>query len=400
MAKLISKTVWILSFVSLFNDMGTEMLYPIMPIFLKTIGFSYLLIGILEGIAEAVAGLSKPYFGKMSDSIGRRLPFVQLGYGLSVISRPLMAVFVYPLWIFFTRSLDKIGKGVRTAARDAMLSDEATPQTKARVFGLHRAMDTLGAVIGPAIALLYLSFYPEQYKTLFLIAFIPGLLVMLSTLLIKEKKKQPAASPAVQLRKKSLKNIFAFVKYWKQSPAPYRQLVIGLLLFALFNSSDAFLLLKMKDTGLNDKEVIGVYIFYNMIYALMSYPLAALADRIGMKKILLSGLFIFALVYAGFAFNTNIIVFFVLFALYGIYAAATEGISKAWISNMVDKTETATAIGTFTGFQSLATLIASSLTGFLWFRFGATVAFLIPAAITLISIFYLSGIRFSAPDKL
>ena len=162
-----------------------------------------------------------------------------------------------------------------------------------------------------------------------------------------------------------------------------------MLLFALFNSSDVFLLLKMKSAGLGDTAVIGVYIFYNLVYALLSWPIGILADRMGMKRIFLSGLFIFAIVYAGFAFNSNLYVFFGLFFLYGIYASATEGISKAWISNIVNRKETATAIGTYTGLQSLCTLIASSLTGFLWVTAGSFITFIITALVTILVILYL-----------
>lgn len=154
-AKVITRTVWVLSLVSLFTDTASEMLYPVMPIYLKTIGFSIVLIGVLEGFAEALAGLSKGYFGQLSDNSGKRVPFVQLGYALSTISKPMMAIFTFPLWIFFARAIDRLGKGIRTGARDAILSDEATPQTKGKIFGFHRSMDTLGAVIGPALALLY-----------------------------------------------------------------------------------------------------------------------------------------------------------------------------------------------------------------------------------------------------
>ena len=188
--KHISKSVWILSLISLFTDTASEMLYPIMPIYLKSIGFTVLLIGILEGFAEAIAGLSKGYFGKRSDNSGKRVPFVQLGYAFSAISKPMMAMFIYPLWIFFSRTIDRLGKGIRTGARDALLSDEATPQTKAKVFGFHRSMDTLGAVLGPALALLYLYYYPEDYKTLFFIAFVPGLLAIIASFYLKEKKQE------------------------------------------------------------------------------------------------------------------------------------------------------------------------------------------------------------------
>ena len=200
--KIITRTVWILSLVSLFNDIASEMLIPVMPMFLKQIGFTIVAIGILEGIAEAVAGLSKSYFGKLSDITGKRLPFVQLGYALSAISKPMMAVFVYPIWIFFARTLDRLGKGVRTAARDAMLSDEATVATKARVFGFNRSMDTLGAVIGPAIALLFLFYFPGKYKALFLWSIIPGVCVILLTRLIKEKRN-PFVKPIDTKKKQS-----------------------------------------------------------------------------------------------------------------------------------------------------------------------------------------------------
>ncbi len=390
--RIITRTIWILSLVSLFTDTASEMLYPVMPVFLKHIGYSVIFIGILEGVAEAVAGLSKSYFGNLSDKTGKRLPFVQFGYALSAISKPMLAIFIFPVWIFLSRTIDRIGKGIRTGARDAMLSDEATEKSKGRVFGFHRSMDTLGAVIGPAIALIYLYFNPNDYTTLFLIAFIPGVLSIISTLLIKEKKRSHTVGIGLSVAAKQINPFSSIVAYWKTSPVAYKKLVMGLLAFALFNSSDIFLLLKMKESGLNDSAVIGVYIFYNLVYAIAAYPLGAIGDTFGLKKILIPGLSLFALVYIGFAFNQNFYFYFVLFALYAIYAAATESISKAWISNLVNKTETATAIGTYAGLQSIATLIASSLAGLLWYNFGAMVTFLVTAGITLLVVAYLSGL--------
>lgn len=379
--KYITKSVWILSLVSLFTDTASEMLYPIMPIYLKTIGFSIVLIGILEGVAEATAGLSKGYFGKLSDNSGKRTPFVQAGYALSAISKPMMALFIYPLWIFFARTIDRFGKGIRTGARDAILSDEATPATKAKVFGFHRGMDTLGAVMGPSLALVYLYFYPEDYKTLFLIAFIPGVLAIIASFMLKEKGE-------ATIKEKMPTKFFSFLGYWKQSPPAYRKLVIGLLAFTLFNSSDVFLLLKAKQAGLNDTMVIGVYIFYNLVYALFSFPIGVLADKIGLKKMFLFGLLLFAGVYFGMSVNNNIYFFFGLFFLYGIFSAANEGISKAWISNISDKKDTATAIGTYSGFQSICTMVASSLAGLIWFQFGPSATFLLTGAATILILAY------------
>lgn len=379
--KSITRTIWVLSLISLFTDTASEMLYPVMPIYLKSIGFSIVLIGILEGLAEATAGLSKGYFGRLSDNTGKRTPFVQIGYSLSALSKPMMAVFVFPLWIFLTRTLDRIGKGIRTGARDAILSDEATEKTKGKIFGFHRSMDTFGAVLGPSVALLYLYFYAEDYKTLFYIAFFPGLLAVISTFLLKDK--QP---PTPKL--KASTSFFAFLHYWKESPVMYRKVAIGLLAFTLFNSSDVFLLLKAKQAGLNDTMVIGVYIFYNLVYALFAFPIGAIADKVGLKTTFISGLIFFALVYFGFSFNPTLYLFIGLFFLYGIYAAATEGISKAWISNIIEKKDTATAIGTFSGFQSIATMGASSLTGFMWYQFGANTAFLLSGGMAVLVIVY------------
>jgi MFS family permease len=384
--KYITRTVWILSLVSLFTDTASEMLYPILPIYLKSIGFSIVLIGILEGVAEATAGLSKGYFGKLSDNSGRRVPFVQLGYSLSALSKPMMGFFIHPLWIFFSRTMDRFGKGIRTGARDAILSDEATAETKGKIFGFHRSMDTLGAVLGPSCALVYLYFFPTDYKTLFYIAFIPGLLAVASTFLLKEKKENTS-------KEKKPTAFFSFLNYWKESPVLYRKVVIGLLIFTLFNSSDVFLLLKAKQSGLSDTMVIGVYIFYNLVYALFSFPLGILADKIGLKKIFIVGLILFAVVYFGMAFNSNLYIYFGLFFLYGIYAAATEGISKAWISNITDRKDTATAIGTFAGFQSICTMLASSLAGLLWYKFGEAATFVTTSVVTvLVVVYFLVGI--------
>ncbi len=382
--KYITRTVWILSVISLLTDMASEMLYPIMPIYLKSIGFSVLLIGILEGFAEATAGLSKGYFGKLSDVTGRRAFFVQIGYAFSAISKPMMALFIYPLWIFFARTVDRFGKGIRTGARDAMLSDEATPSTKGKVFGFHRSMDTMGAVIGPALALLYLYYYPQDYKTLFYIAFFPGLCAVLASLFLNDRTI--LASHA-----KTKTPFFSFLHYWKQSPIAYRKVVVGLLVFTLFNSSDVFLLLKAKESGMEDSMVISIYIFYNLIYALFAFPIGMLADKLGLKTVFMIGLVLFATVYFGMAINTNFYMFFVLFFLYGLYAAATEGISKAWISIVTDKKDTATAIGTFAGLQSLCTMLASSLTGFIWYQYNAKTAFIITGSIALsVTLYFLT----------
>ncbi len=384
--KIITRTIWVLSFVSLFTDVASEMLYPIMPIYLKSINFSIVLIGILEGVAEAVAGLSKGYFGKLSDNTGRRLPFVRWGYLLSALSKPMMALFTFPAWIFGARTIDRLGKGLRTGARDAMLSDESTPATKGQVFGFHRSMDTFGAVVGPLSALVFLYFYPGQYKTLFYIAFVPGIVAITLTFLLKDKNPTPKENIVTT-------RFTDFLKYWQNGPTAYKKLVAGLLLFTLFNSSDVFLLLKIKEAGNSDLVCILIYVSYNLVYALASYPIGIIADKVGLKKMFIIGLLLFTGVYLGMALTSNLYVFFGIFAVYGMYAAATEGIAKAWISNVTDKKDTATAIGTYSSFQSIGTMVASSLAGFIWFKFGASVTFIATAIVTGLVVVYFMGMK-------
>lgn len=379
--KVITKTVWLISFVSLFTDMAGEMLYPVMPVYLKTVGYSVLFIGVLEGFAEAVAGLGKSYFGRWSDASGKRLPFVQLGYLLSAISKPMLAVTAQWWWIFSSRFIDRAGKGIRTAPRDAMLNAETKDGTKATVFGFHRMMDTVGAVLGPLMALAFLYFFPGKYQLLFLLAFIPGVLAVGTTFLLKEKVNS--------ITQKTVPPFHQTFTYWKQSPALYRKLISALIVFALINSSDVFLLLKIKEAGLSDTAIIGVYIFYNLVFAAAAYPLGRLADKLGMKTIFITGLFFYVITYAGFAFASTVPLFLLLFVCYGLYAAATEGVAKAWISTLVPPAENASAIGFYTGVQSIAALIASTVAGMIWLYGAPIYVFLLASVVALSVAFWL-----------
>lgn len=381
--KILTRTVLLVSFVSLFTDVASEMLYPIMPVYLTSIGFSVMLIGILEGVAEAVAGISKGYFGNLSDVTMKRVPFVRAGYALSALSKPMMALFVFPVWIFFARTLDRFGKGIRTSARDAMLSAETTKEHKGKVFGFHRSMDTIGAAIGPILALIFLYFYPGQYKWMFFIAFFPGLIAIGLTFLLKDKVTGLQGDRVTRV------GFFSYLTYWKKASPSFRYLVAGLLMFTLFNSSDAFLLLALKEQHISDTMMIGVYIFYNLVYALFSYPVGALADKIGLKTMLISGLLIFSVVYSCMGFANSMLLFGILFFLYGIYAASTEGISKALLSNLADPSETATAIGFYNSTASICALVSSSLAGLLWLTVGSRVMFLISGIGVLAVVFYL-----------
>ncbi len=381
----LTRAVWLLSLISLFTDLASEMLYPVMPLYLKSIGFSVLLIGVLEGVAEATAGLSKGYFGQWSDRLGRRVPFVRWGYGLSALTKPMLAVLVAPWWVFLARALDRLGKGLRTGARDALLSDETTPENKGKVFGFHRSMDTLGAVFGPTVALLWLAARPGQFRPLFLLAFGPGVLAIGITFLLKERRTEPSTRP--------LRPFWASFGYWRVASPAYRQVVGALLVFALFNSSDAFLLLLARQRGLSEAAVIGLYILYNAVYVLAAWPAGHLADRLGPRRLLVGGLLVFAAVYGGVALARGWWAFGALFALYGVYAASTEGVAKAWVSNLCAKADTGAALGTLAGLSSLAALGASVGAGLLWQLAGPGWTFGVAAAAALAVAGYLATRR-------
>lgn len=380
--KAITRTIWILSLVSLFTDLASEMLYPIMPMYLKTIGFTVISIGLLEGVAEAMASLSKGYFGRLSDETGIRTLFVKAGYSISAVSKPLLGLFASVPWVYFLRTSDRFGKGIRTGARDAILSDESEPSDRGKIFGFHRAMDTTGAALGPALALLFLYLNPGDYKPLFLLSFIPGAVAVALTLMIRNADKfRTAPKKAVPF--------FSGFSYWKTSTTAYRRLVVGLLFFALFNSSDMFLILKLKSSAVSDTTVIALYIFYNLVYAISAFPLGIVADSIGLKKMFLTGVALFAVVYFGIAFSQSVFIYGVLFLLYGLYYACTEGIVKAWITTLCGKNERASAIGVFSGMQGIAALLSSTVTGLVWYSFGSLAAFLISAGAAVTVFFYL-----------
>jgi len=367
------RQVIVLGMVSLFTDIASEMLYPVTPIFLTAVlGSSMALVGVIEGIAEFIAALLKGYFGNLSDKVGKRSIFVTIGYGLSAISKPLPGIFQNIPIVFATRVTDRIGKGIRTAPRDALLGSYSDGNSGA-VFGFHRAMDTLGAAIGPVIALILLNIFPENYQLIFIVAFVPSVIAVALTLMVKDR--------VVSTKDPIKKNYFEFLK---SSPKSYKKILLLLAVFSLVNSSDVFLILKSRDISESSTLAIFGYIFYNIVYAASSYPMGSLSDKLGKRNIFTVGLVLFSLVYFGFAFIPDIYLLWVLFALYGIYAASTEGISKAWISDIIPDERRGTAIGLATLITGICVMIGSFATGFLWDKFGSQVPFLISAIVSLI----------------
>lgn len=375
MFKGISRLVLILAAISLFTDIASELLYPVMPMYLKTIGFSIAAIALLEGFAEAIAGLSKSYFGALSDKYNTRLPFVQAGYGISALAKILLAATSAIPFVFTSRFADRMGKGLRTAARDAMLAGESTPQNKTSIFAFHRAMDTTGAAIGPAIALVYLYYHPQDYKTLLWVAAIPGLIAVLLTFTLKEKKN---------IEPKSKKSFFQLLGYWKIASKGYKFLFGIAIVFALVNSADALLLLMLKTKGYSDTKVISLYVIYNLCYALVAYPMGLLADKIGVKKIVVCGLMLFSIVYFWLVRVDNFPLLISLLLLYGLYAACFESGIKSLIVSNSEKSQHASALGFYSGWASVSALGAAAWTGWLWQHSGMQWPFTVSACVALL----------------
>ncbi len=369
----ISRQVIVLGLVSLFTDFASEMLYPITPIFLTAVlGASMSVVGLIEGIAEVTAGFLKGYFGNLSDKTGKRSIFLVAGYGISGAVKSLPGFIVTIPSVIISRVIDRVGKGIRTAPRDALLASYANGNTGA-VFGFHRGMDTLGAVIGPLTAISLLYFFPGKYSWIYLFALIPSLCAIGFTLAVKDSQAKTRTS--------SKKNYSAFLI---NASGEYKTFLALFTLFSFVNSSDVFLILKSKQISHSDLSAILGYVFYNIIYAASSYPIGLLADKFGKKNIFVIGLIIFSITYFGFAVNAENIFIWFLFASYGIYASSTEGVAKAWVSDLVPDEFRGSAIGLLTMLSSFAVMFGSFLTGSLWDNFGAQIPFLVSSFVSLL----------------
>lgn len=359
----IPRNVFWLGLVSLFNDMASEMIYPIIPIFLTTVlGAPMAVIGLIEGVAESTASLLKVFSGWTSDLTGKRKPLAVFGYSFSSISKLILAAaYVWPV-VLLARFVDRFGKGIRVSARDALIADSSAENIRGAVFGFHRTMDTIGAIGGPLIAIFLLSALNSNYRMIFLLSFIPAILGVLTLQFFVQEAKKTAGQGKFEFK-------------WDGFGPQYKLFLLVSIIFSLGNSSDVFLILRSKDLGLSASLVVLAYVVYNIFYALFSYPAGILADRIGFKKVIFAGFFIFSLVYAGFGMANNPHAVWPLFAVYGFYIAFTEGVSKAYISNIASKDKVGTAIGLYYTATGIAVLFASLVAGGLWSLFGPPAAF-------------------------
>lgn len=365
-----------LGLVSFFADVSSEMLYPLMPIFLTSVlGAPASVVGVIEGAAEATASLLKTVSGRIADRTGRRVELVLGGYSLSALAKPLIALaHAWPL-VLVARLLDRTGKGLRGAPRDAIIADSIDPAVCGSAFGWHRAMDTLGAVVGPLLALGLLALAGGDLRRVILLAAVPGLVGAALVLTVRDPRvrahAESGAAPAA-LR-------------WADVPPRFRTYLAAWLPFVLVNSSDVFLILRAKQIGFSTVAIVLVYTLYNLVYALASVPLGHLSDRLGRRHVLVGGMAVFALVYAGFAVATAAWHVIVLFAIYGVYIAATDGVGKAFAVDLVPKDLRATSIGMLGTLTGVATLAASAVAGLLWDAVGPWAPFAFGAAGAVVS---------------
>jgi MFS family permease len=356
--KRLPRNVRVLGWVSLANDSASELAYPIVPLFLTlTLGAPVVLVGVIEGIAEAMAVGVKLVSGWVSDRTGeRRRPWIVAGYGLSSAARVVVAAAPTWGWVLGGKIVDRVGKGARSTPRDALIRDSTRKPLLGAAFGYHRAMDTVGAVIGPllAVALLELGL---SLRSILWFAVVPGIATLVLLRLIREAPKTEPAAPS---------KAAATVEGAGALPASFWSVLAIWVIFSLGNSSDVFLLLRAHELGLATLLVVCSYAVYNLVYASLSWPFGALSDRVPRAAVLAAGVVVFGLVYVGFAVARSPWVVWPLFAVYGIYIAATEGVARAWVADHVRSGSVGTAYGVFYAATAAAALVASIVAGVLW----------------------------------
>jgi MFS family permease len=364
----------LLGIASLLTDISSEMVYPILPIYLvNVLGAGPAILGLVEGIAESLASLVKVFSGYFSDKIKLRKPFTIFGYTASTIGKFFLFIATNWSYILVGRVIDRFGKGIRTAPRDALIADSAGADKRGAAFGLHRAMDTLGATVGVLLAYILITRFKGSLRNIFLFSLIPAFLGAAFLFLVKEKKANTVASKEKpQFR-------------WQTLDKRLKLFLIFAFIFTLGNSSNQFLLLRAKDLGSPLPQVILFYLVYNITYALVSYPAARLSDRIGRKKILVLGYLFYGLVYLGFAVNQHPSNFWLLFGVYGLYIGFTEGVEKALIADIAPPQLRATTIGLHATLVGVGLLPASLFAGVLWKYLGPSAPFYFGGVIGILS---------------
>ena len=373
--------VVLLGLVSFFSDISAEMVYPIIPLYLSaTFGATPALIGLIEGIAESLASLLKVFSGYITDKFGKKKPIAFIGYAAGLVYK--VALILAGSWggVLGARVIDRVGKGIRTAPRDVMVCDSADGSTLGKAFGVHKALDMAGSAIGIFISYLLLEKAGKTaaYKELFAISIIPAILGLLMFFFIKEKRTHEDAKK----REPFWQNI-------KKLEGQLKLYLFVAFLFTLGNSSNAFLLLRAKSVGFDDNNVILLYLIFNLTASILSIPLGRLSDRVGRKKLLVAGYFVFSAVYLGFAFASSQFTIIIVFVLYGFYSAMITGVERAFIAEISPVDLKGSMLGLHSTIVGIALLPSSVIAGLLWVRFGASSPFLFGSVMSLLAAFIL-----------
>ncbi|MGI6757280.1 MAG: MFS transporter [Bacteroidaceae bacterium] len=380
----LEKNAFFTGLTSFFTDTSTKMVYSVMPLFLLSIGASKTTISLIEGIAESTASLLKAISGYWSDKIGKNKPFMIIGYGITAIITPLYALARIPIQILFFRFFERIGKGLRAAPRDSLISGSIKKNEAGKTFGFQKAMDNSGAIVGPLIAFLMLSIFPLNYSYIFLLATIPAILGVLTIIIfIKEAKAE----------KKETTNKISL----KLLPKKFYFFLIIIFVFTLGNSADALLLVKTSETGIDKSYIPFVYMIFNTVSVLLAIPIGKLSDRIGREKLIILGFIVYAIVYYFFGRFNSINVFIFLFMLYGFYSALTDGSQKAMISDIVSKDLKGTGFGIYHAVLGITLLPASLIAGLLYDKVNSNAPFYFGSIMALIATILM--IIFTVLDK-
>jgi MFS family permease len=370
----LTKNSILLAFASLFSDISTEMLYPILPVYLtQYLKANGSIIGIIEGIAQAAQNIIQGFSGWLSDKLQQRKPIALVGYFLSAVSKPFIGLASTWQMVLAARFSDRVGAGSRSAPRDALLAESVEPQHRGKAFGLEGIGDNLGAFAGPLITVLLFFSLQFDIHTIFYLAIIPGLLAFFMVLLVREKKVDVAAKSKIDL-------------HISQFPKTYWKYLVVTCLFGIGNSSNAFLILEIREKGLSLHNTIFVYAFYNLVAALVSYPAGSLSDKVGRKPLLLISFIVFLITYLGFAFSSDILLTGFLFIFYGLYQGIFRASGKSYATDFVPGHLRASGIGWYSTVVGLSGLIASIVGGILWDRISHTSVFVYGSILSFIGI--------------
>jgi MFS family permease len=367
---------------SFLTDISVKMVYSVMPMFLLSIGASKTSLSLIEGIAESTASLIKSLSGFWSDKIGKNKPFMLIGYGISALIIPLYSFVISPIQVLYLRFIERFGKGIRTSPRDGLIAGSVTNGDTGKSFGLQKAMDNSGAIVGPLIAFVMLALFSNNFRLIFLLAGIPAILSLFVIIFgIKEAKKD----------KESLFKKFHFKDFSKK----YYLFLFVVFVFTLGNSTDALLMVKANEVGVKVTFIPLVYLITSVVSVLLAIPFGSLSDKIGKEKILVVGYLIYAIVYFGFGITRSVGTIVGLFALYGLYSAMTDGIQKAFISDMIDKNKQGTGLGIYNALLGITLLPASLIAGLLYDKINSSIPFYFGAATAVTSAILLAVITFS-----